>query len=46
MPDWSDGYVTNIDYTSGFYPRLSPHARRRGAIGSHCNMISGFMAPR
>jgi SAM-dependent methyltransferase len=27
MPDWSDGYITNIDYTSGFYPGLSPHAQ-------------------
>jgi SAM-dependent methyltransferase len=24
MVEWSDGYVTSIDYTSGFYPGLSP----------------------
>src|SRR5215204_2899378 len=24
MVQWSDGYVTSIDYTSGFYPGLSP----------------------
>jgi SAM-dependent methyltransferase len=27
MADWSDGYITNIDYTSGFYPGLSPLAQ-------------------
>src|ERR1700761_5113454 len=24
MADWSDGYITNIEYTSGFYAGLSP----------------------
>jgi SAM-dependent methyltransferase len=27
MVEWSDGYVTNIEYTSGFYPGLSPLAQ-------------------
>ena len=27
MPDWSDGYITNIDYTSGFYSGLAPLAQ-------------------
>jgi SAM-dependent methyltransferase len=27
MADWSDGYITNIDYTSGFYAGLSPLAQ-------------------
>ena len=27
MADWSDGYITHIDYTSGFYPGLSPAAQ-------------------
>jgi SAM-dependent methyltransferase len=27
MAEWSDGYVTNIEYTSGFYPGLSPLAQ-------------------
>src|SRR4051794_14155833 len=27
MADWADGYVTNMDYTSGFYPGLSPLAQ-------------------
>jgi len=27
MADWSDGYITNINYTSGFYEGLSPHAQ-------------------
>ena len=24
MPSWTDGYVTDIPYTSGFYRELSP----------------------
>jgi hypothetical protein len=27
MADWSDGYITNIDYTSGFYAGLAPLAQ-------------------
>jgi SAM-dependent methyltransferase len=27
MADWSDGYITNIEYTSGFYAGLSPLAQ-------------------
>jgi SAM-dependent methyltransferase len=27
MADWSDGYITNIEYTSGFYSGLSPLAQ-------------------
>ena len=27
MSDWTDGYVTNTDYTSHFYPYLSPQAQ-------------------
>ncbi len=27
MSDWADGYVTNTDYSSHFYPYLSPQAQ-------------------
>ena len=27
MSDWTDGYVTNTDYTSHFYPYLAPQAQ-------------------
>jgi len=27
MAEWSDGYITSIEYTSGFYSGLSPHAQ-------------------
>lgn len=39
MPDWSDGYITNIDYTSGFYPGLSPHAQNFALL------YRGFASP-
>ncbi len=39
MADWSDGYITNINYTSGFYEGLSPHAQ------SFALLYRGFAPP-
>jgi SAM-dependent methyltransferase len=39
MPEGSDGYITNIDYTSGFYPGLSPHAQNFALL------YRGFASP-
>lgn len=40
MADWSDGYVTHIDYTSGFYAGLSPLAQNFALL------YRGFAAPQ
>jgi SAM-dependent methyltransferase len=34
MVDWSDGYVTNLEYISGFYPGLSPVAQNFAVLFS------------
>lgn len=28
MSDWTEGYVTDVDYTYGFYREMAPHAMR------------------
>ena len=37
MADWSDGYVTNTEYTSHFYPFLSPSSQNFALL------LSGIM---
>jgi predicted O-methyltransferase YrrM len=37
MSDWSDGYVTNVEYTAHFYPYLSPGAQNFSLL------LNGFM---
>jgi len=39
MADWSDGYITSISYTSGFYEGLSPHSQ------SFALLYRGFAPP-
>jgi len=39
MADWSDGYITHIDYTSGFYVGLSPAAQNFALL------YRGFASP-
>lgn len=39
MSTWSDGYVTDIQYTSGFYRELSPVLQR------YCADIAGWHSP-
>lgn len=38
MSDWSSGYVTDLDYTYGYYPELNPLRCRLGLLqaGVHC----------
>ncbi len=39
MSDWSDGYVTNVEYTSHFYAYLSPAAQNFSLL------LDGIMPP-
>ena len=38
MSDWSSGYLTDLDYTYGYYPELNPLRCRLGLLqaGVHC----------
>ena len=36
MSDWSDGYITNTEYTSNFYPFLSPGSQNLALLLSGC----------
>lgn len=39
MSDWTDGYVSDIEYTAGFYRELAP------AFLNVCALIHGWMPP-